>query len=61
VINRLACCAAAICGCIEARAQQTNQLECQGVMGDTPAVLSGLREYAPYNPIGDGYVRFEES
>ena len=58
VVRRLACGAVALGVCVEARAQQTNQLDCQGVMGDTAAVLSGVREYAPYNALGDAYVRF---
>jgi hypothetical protein len=37
---------------------QVAQLDCQGVMGNTPAVLSGRRQYTPYNALGDGYVRF---
>ena len=27
-------------------------------MGNLPAVLSGVRQYAPYNAVGDGYVKF---
>jgi hypothetical protein len=41
-----------------AHAAQVAQLEGRGVMGDTPAVVSGIREYTPYNALGDGYVRF---
>lgn len=59
VVNCLAYSLIALCLCAEARAQQTNQLDCQGVMGDTPAVLSGVRQYEPYNALGDGYVRFD--
>jgi hypothetical protein len=27
-------------------------------MGDVPAVLSGGRQFVPYNALGDGYVKF---
>ena len=30
-------------------------------MDNTPATLSGVRQYQPYNPLGDGYVRFSGS
>jgi hypothetical protein len=46
-----------LCTCTKVWAQQA-QLDCQGVMGNTPAVMSGVRRYAPYNAVGDGYVRF---
>lgn len=55
---------ACLCGLItvglagEARSQQAHELQCRGVMGDTPAVLSGVRQYASYNSVGDGYVQF---
>ena len=58
VIRPLICGLIALCLCGHARAQQMAELNCQGVMGDTPAVLSGVRQYAPYNAVGDGYVRF---
>lgn len=61
VVGRVAAGLIALCACSQARAQQTNQLDCQGVMGHTPAVLSGVRQYAPYNALGDGYVRFNGS
>jgi hypothetical protein len=41
-----------------ALAQNNARLSCQGAMGDVPAVLSGVRQYAPYNALGDGYVKF---
>ena len=39
-------------------AQPSAQLNCRGVMGDTPALLAGSRQYAAYNALGDGYVKF---
>ena len=51
------CAALLVCAWTEVFAQQA-QLQCQGVMGNTPAVLSGVRRYAPYNAAGDGYVKF---
>ena len=47
-----------LCTCTQVCAQQENQLQCRGVMGDTSAVMSGVRQYAPYNAVGDGYVKF---
>lgn len=47
-----------LCACTQVCAQQVNRLQCQGVMGDTPAVMSGVRQYVPHNSLGDGYVRF---
>lgn len=49
---------ALICTCTPVSGQQTSQLSCRGVMGDTSAVLSGVRQYLPHNSLGDGYVRF---
>jgi len=46
-----------LCMCTQVCAQQA-QLQCQGVMGDTSAVMSGVRQFAPSNAAGDGYVRF---
>jgi hypothetical protein len=40
-----------------ARAQQ-NRLDCRGVLGDTPATLSGIRVLAP-NMNGGGDVQFQ--
>lgn len=28
-------------------------------MGNVPAVLAGVRQYAAYNALGDGYVKFQ--
>ena len=56
--NHTVCAGVLLCTCTQVCAQQVNQLQCRGVMGDTPAVMSGVRQYAPYNAMGDGYVRF---
>ena len=40
------------------QAQPMSELNCRGVMGNTPAVLVGNRQYAAYNRLGDGYVKF---
>ena len=47
-----------LCTCSGVYAQQRAQLHCQGVMGEVSATLVGVRQYAPYNAIGDGYVKF---
>ena len=44
--------------CGPAHAQQLARLDCRGVMGDTPAVVSGVRQFTQHNAVGDGYVRF---
>jgi len=38
--------------------QQMAHLRCQGVLFGAQAVIDGMREYAPYNALGDGQVRF---
>jgi hypothetical protein len=48
-----------LCGSAQAFAQQNHPLRCRGVMGDTPAALSGMRHYVAHNSLGDGYVRFD--
>jgi hypothetical protein len=47
-----------LCLCTQARGQSNARLTCQGTMADVNATLSGVRQYAPYNPLGDGYVKF---
>lgn len=47
-----------LCACTQVCAQQISQLQCQGAMGNTPAVLSGVRQFARHNAMGDGYVKF---
>jgi hypothetical protein len=49
---------AALCIGGSAQAQQINQLACQGFIANLPATLAGTRQYAPYNALGDGYVKF---
>jgi hypothetical protein len=44
--------------CGQASAQQFARLECRGTLGNTPALLSGVRQHTPTNAMGDGYVRF---
>jgi len=39
-------------------AQQMAHLRCEGVLFGAQAVIDGMREYAPYNALGDGQVRF---
>jgi hypothetical protein len=41
-----------------AHAQQVAHLRCQGVLFGTQAIIDGTREYATYNALGDGQVRF---
>ena len=50
--------ASLICSCVGAGAQQSNTLECRGVLGDTPAVLSGVRQSSAPNALGDSYIQF---
>jgi hypothetical protein len=49
--------ALAICS-FSAHAQQVAHLRCQGVLFGAQAVIDGTREYATYNALGDGQVRF---
>jgi hypothetical protein len=49
--------AVAICS-FSAHAQQVAHLRCQGVLFGSQAVIDGTREYATYNALGDGQVRF---
>jgi hypothetical protein len=44
--------------CWTLRGQQTSQLTCRGVMGDVQATLTGVRQFAATNVMGDGYVKF---
>jgi hypothetical protein len=57
-LSKLACALIVLCACSQVHAQQQAQLKCQGVMGDVPAVLSGLWQFTPYNAMQDGYVKF---
>jgi len=56
-LSGLAVALAALLLSAQAHAQNA-RLACQGIIGDAPAALSGVRQYAPYNALGDGYVRF---
>jgi hypothetical protein len=38
--------------------QGVSQLQCQGAFGGAAAAVEGERQYAPYNALGDGFVRF---
>jgi hypothetical protein len=40
------------------QAQQIAELTCQGTFMGVRAVVQGQRQYAPYNSLGDGHVRF---
>jgi hypothetical protein len=60
-LRTAACALAALCIDASAHAQQINQLACQGIIANLPAMLAGTRQYAPYNALGDGYVRFNGS
>ena len=57
-LSKVVCALIGLCMCAQGRAQENAQLSCQGTIGDVPAVLSGVRQYAPYNALGDGYVKF---
>ncbi len=39
-------------------AQQVARLDCKGILGNTPATLSGNRVFVQTNASGDGQVRF---
>ena len=41
-----------------ALAQQVSHLDCQGILGNTPATLSGSRTFIQTNASGDGQVSF---
>jgi hypothetical protein len=57
-MTKLTCALITLFTCSQVRGQERSELNCQGTMGNAPAVLAGVREYAPYNAVGDGYVRF---
>jgi hypothetical protein len=42
-------------------AQEMSELTCQGTFMGGRAVVQGHRQYSAYNPLGDGYVRFNGS
>jgi hypothetical protein len=46
---------------VPVQAQEVNELTCQGTFMGGRAVVQGRRHYSPYNPLGDGYVRFAGS
>jgi len=50
--------ALALTASFSAQAQQTAHLRCRGVLFGAQAVIDGMRQYAPYNGLGDGQVRF---
>ena len=56
-VSKIGCAAMLLFMCSQVRAQQS-ALSCQGVMGDVSAILSGTRQFASYNTLGDGYARF---
>ncbi len=43
---------------LPAHSQRVAHLRCQGLLFGAPAVIDGIREYAPFNALGDGPVRF---
>jgi hypothetical protein len=55
---KLASAVLTVCMCSQVHAQETAKLDCRGVVGDVPAILSGVRQFRPYNALGDGYVKF---
>jgi hypothetical protein len=52
------CLALVACASVPMQAQQSNRLTCQGTIRGVPAVLQGIRYFAPYNALDDGYVKF---
>jgi hypothetical protein len=56
--SKFVCAVIGLCICTVAQAQESRRLTCKGTIRDVPAVLSGVRQYAPYNALGDGYVQF---
>jgi hypothetical protein len=55
----LACVTVFLCTCSGVYAQHRAQLDCQGVIEDVSATLVGIRQYTPFDSLGDGYVEFE--